>query len=301
MKNLLCGILVASMFFLFAPITYSDAKTGKYFKGAYLPLLDHDKCTAKCDRSFNLGESTTIRIVTVCELSNLAKVAASGEVDVFFVMCPVAAERLFSKPGFEMGESLRSEVEALAGKVRDRSLRNGDSLARGDGAESNEKISESLQKVINVRLNILRKYASDAFIINEVKKANTQKLGLDEIKKLDSEWISQAESEFVDNVLESDVSRFLRRKVLSNKLLYTEAFLCDAKGGTVGTYPRTSDYWQGDEGKFTECFKGGDGEVFVGPLEFDKSTSSHSVQVSVPVKDDGKTIGVLVVGLRNIK
>ena len=68
---------------------------------------------------------------------------------------------------------------------------------------------------------------------------------------------------------------------------------------TIGTYPRTSDYWRGDESKFIECFN--NSKVIIGPLELDENTNSHSVQVSIPIEDAGDTIGVLVVGLRNIK
>lgn len=43
----------------------------------------------------------------------------------------------------------------------------------------------------------------------------------------------------------------------------------------------------------------GDGKVFIGQLDFDESTQAYSVQISVPVKDNEKTIGVLVLGIRN--
>jgi len=77
-------------------------------------------------------------------------------------------------------------------------------------------------------------------------------------------------------------------------------FLCDKRGAVVGESPKTSDYWQGDEEKFVECYNRGDGNVFIGDLEFDDSTQSYTVQISIPVKDDGKTIGVLIVGIRNM-
>jgi hypothetical protein len=38
-----------------------------------------------------------------------------------------------------------------------------------------------------------------------------------------------------------------------------------------------------------------------GPLAFDESAGAHSVQISVPVRDAGQCIGVLVMGLRNNK
>lgn len=306
MKEVLFCILFVAVFFVFVPITYSGVEENQHFKGAYLPFFDHEKI--EFNDFFDLPESTTIRIVTVGELSDVGNLAASGEVDVFFVMCPVAAEAMFSMSGFELDKSLKSEIKMLAEDDRERPLADGGSLSAGEDSVPDEtiierpnEISESLQKLVDTRLNILDKYAADVLIVSAVKKANAQKLSPDEIKKLDMEWISGVESDFVNTILDSDVSRFLRKKVRSNKLLYTEAFLCDNQGATVGAYPKTSDYWQGDEGKFTRCFKNGAGEIFVSPLEFDESTGSRSIQVSVPVKDGVKTIGVLVMGLRNIK
>jgi len=46
---------------------------------------------------------------------------------------------------------------------------------------------------------------------------------------------------------------------------------------------KTSDYWQGDEAKFTESFKGGSGAVHIGDVEFDQSAQAYLVQISVPV------------------
>ena len=76
-----------------------------------------------------------------------------------------------------------------------------------------------------------------------------------------------------------------------------EAFVMDNQGANVATYPFTSDYWQGDEEKWSASYNGGDGKVFVGPLELDTSTQTYAVQVSAPVLDRGETIGVLVVGV----
>ncbi len=93
---------------------------------------------------------------------------------------------------------------------------------------------------------------------------------------------------------------YLRNGVVLKNHVFTEAFLCDKRGAVVGEYPKTSDYWQGDEAKFTECYNMYDGKVFIGQLNFDESTQAYSVQISVPVKDNEKTIGVLVLGIRNI-
>ena len=80
--------------------------------------------------------------------------------------------------------------------------------------------------------------------------------------------------------------------------MYSEAFLTDAQGANVAAYPATSDYWQGDEEKFTASFNGGQGKVFIGPIEMDESTQTNAVQISVPMEYNDETIGVLVIGVK---
>ena len=59
----------------------------------------------------------------------------------------------------------------------------------------------------------------------------------------------------------------------------------------------TSDYWQGDEEKWIDCWNGGNGKIYIGALKLDESTNTVAAQVSAPVLDRGKTIGVLIVGV----
>ena len=76
-------------------------------------------------------------------------------------------------------------------------------------------------------------------------------------------------------------------------MIYAEAFVCGNQGAVVGEYPRTSDYWQGDERKFTNCFQGGVGRLYVGDLKFDESTQSNAIQISVPVMDGEEFVAKL--------
>jgi len=66
---------------------------------------------------------------------------------------------------------------------------------------------------------------------------------------------------------------------------FEEIFVMDNQGANVCMSDKTSDYWQGDEDKFTESYKGGSGAVHLSDVKFDESFPSYTVQVSVPVKD----------------
>lgn len=50
---------------------------------------------------------------------------------------------------------------------------------------------------------------------------------------------------------------FLKNIIVQQADVYSEAFVTDAKGANVAAYPATSDYWQGDEDKFTKAFASG--------------------------------------------
>jgi hypothetical protein len=60
---------------------------------------------------------------------------------------------------------------------------------------------------------------------------------------------------------------------------------------------KTSDYWQGDEAKFKNSYKGGAGGVHISDVKFDESTQAYLTHVSVPVKDGDKVIGAITVGI----
>ncbi len=163
------------------------------------------------------------------------------------------------------------------------------------------QISERMKSIIGRHESTIKEWAADSILVAAVTAQNTKKMSLEEIKRIDDEWMKGKQENFASELQENESGKFLKNKIRSNELLYTEAFLCDNQGAVVGEYPKTSDYWQGDEDKFIQCFNNGSGKTFTGPAAFDDSTKTISVQISVPVLDKGQTIGVLIVGLKNVK
>jgi hypothetical protein len=79
---------------------------------------------------------------------------------------------------------------------------------------------------------------------------------------------------------------------------FTEIFATDAKGLNVAQSTITSDYWQGDEDKFTKSFGAGADAVFLGEVEQDESTQTFQSQVSVTIVDEsGAPIGSITFGV----
>ncbi len=262
-------------------------------KAAYVPLASCSHHPCQEDEDLIPPDNIIFHIDRVCQLSDISRLTVSGEFNVVFVLCPDTARRLFRGSGFRVSASVHTEIKALVADPVESEA--------APAAPESPVLSRALQNIIKTRAKILERYASDPLIIRVVQNANALPKKQDEITRLDAAWIAGTNADFMEMTLNSHASRFLRKKVKSNKMLYTEAFLCDQQGNTLGAYPRTSDYYQGDETKFTQCYDGGKGKVFTGPLEFDDSTGAYSIQMSVPVRDADRCIGVMVMGLRNIK
>ena len=174
-------------------------------------------------------------------------------------------------------------------------------LAQSDVLGVAEEITQTTKAKLDEYILMLKEFAANPALIKAVEQQNSKDISLDQIKAIDREWIEGKRESFALSLQNNSTGQLLRKKVLSNPELFTEMLLCDEQGAVISEYPITSDYWQGDENKFTACYNDRDGKPFIGPLEFDQSSLSYSVQISVPVKNEITTIGVLVTGIRNLK
>ena len=156
-----------------------------------------------------------------------------------------------------------------------------------------------LQEVIKDKIAGVEKMSSHSLIVKAVKEQNAKNITMAEINKRDSEWKGSKDlTPFKISLQKTPVGYYLKRKVELNKAIYSEAFLTDNQGANVTAFPATSDYWQGDEDKWSKSFNSGDGKIYIGEVELDESSGSYATQISAPVKSGGVTIGVLVVGIK---
>ncbi len=150
----------------------------------------------------------------------------------------------------------------------------------------------------------IRGWAAEPVLLDAVTAQNGTTAGFDaaHIDALDQEWraqVGQSPAPVIDPVLGNPAADFLRAQVMASGGMVTEVFVMDSVGLNVAASGVTSDYWQGDEAKFTETYARGPGAVHVSDVEFDESTQSYSVQVSIPLTDPatGAVIGAMTVGL----
>lgn len=155
-----------------------------------------------------------------------------------------------------------------------------------------------LKELLDSKIRVVRIFSNNPVLVKAVQNQNAEKLSLDTIKQRDREWSNTGEpTSFMLSLQQNKAGVFLKKRIDTNSA-FSEAFLTDNQGANVAMYPPTSDYWQGDEEKWTASFNGGKGQVFVGKIEQDASTGTASTQISVPVIDQNKTIGVLVMGIK---
>lgn len=139
------------------------------------------------------------------------------------------------------------------------------------------------------------KIAGAAELVKAVKAQNAKGLSAADIDALDKKWqATPGVADFMKPYLEGPCAKALKEATAKLPGV-VEAFVMDDKGGLVCSLKKTSDYMQGDEDKWKKSF--GPGAEFVDKVKFDDSTQQYSVQVSLPMKDGGKAIGVVMLGL----
>lgn len=150
----------------------------------------------------------------------------------------------------------------------------------------------------------IKPWLSDPAVVEAVKAQNakTGSLSDADIDKLDKQWRAEAKGgggPLVDEVSGNALSTFLKGKKDASNGLYSEIFVMDAKGLNVGTSDVTSDYMQGDEGKWQKTYPVGPDAVFIDEVEFDDSSKAFQSQVSATVVDpaSGKPIGAITIGI----
>lgn len=161
-------------------------------------------------------------------------------------------------------------------------------------------------------MNVMTAYAkdhilqwlADPVLIAAIQGQNQRTGGLsqDEIDELDRTWRLQVglqDRPVIEPVLNNAAAEFLRARIAASDGVVTEAFVMDGRGLNVAASDVTSDYWQGDEAKFTETYGRNTGDLHIGDIELDESTQTYQGQVSVAITDPatGAMIGAITIGL----
>ena len=156
--------------------------------------------------------------------------------------------------------------------------------------------AQSLQKRLDAEAAKLSAWGSDPTIVAAVKAQNAKHVPLATIQSLDEQWVAGKAATLVRQSTVGTCADYLR-KLASSGTIYSEVFVMDNQGALVCANAKTSDYWQGDEAKWQRAFAEGKGSVFIDRPRYDDSSARNLAQISVPVVDGGRAIGVLTVGV----
>ena len=141
-------------------------------------------------------------------------------------------------------------------------------------------------------------------MIDSLRAQNAAHAGLTQanIDALDAQWRAErtgGERPLIDKVMSNPVSRFLKSLQENSDGLFTEIFVMDNKGLTVGQSVLSDDYWQGDEAKWRKSFLAGKHARHIGEPEFVEATGRYQAQLSMPIVDPetGDIIGAVTLGV----
>ncbi|MFC0008178.1 hypothetical protein [Devosia nitrariae] len=172
------------------------------------------------------------------------------------------------------------------------------------GAQPSFAENESAELLQSLANGKIRSFATDPMVIEAINAQNAVTGSYDQAKldSLDTQWraeISASDTPLISATLGNRLSQYLTDVLRTSGGFYTEIFVMDGKGLNVGQSNVTSDYWQGDEGKWQNTFLVGPDAVDIGDVEMDESTKILQSQVSVSIADPatGQVIGAVTVGV----
>lgn len=146
----------------------------------------------------------------------------------------------------------------------------------------------------------IRSWSSSPVVMLTLEASNERYANLDQagIDALDKQWRAEREVEdqpLITAVLSSPLSNYLTRIQARSRGLYTEIFVMDAKGLNAGQSSITSDFWQGDEGKWQKTFQVGPEAIFIDEIEINEDTGTENAQVNLSIAQDGQVVGAITV------
>lgn len=172
------------------------------------------------------------------------------------------------------------------------------------GVQSSLAAGEHVPAVTDYANTNIMPWINNSAVVAAIAAQNEANAGLTqaEIDALDQKWragVDGGDTTLIDTVLGNSLSEFLRGKQMASNGVITEIFVMDSKGLNVGQSDVTSDYWQGDEGKWKKTYGSGDAAaIFVDEAEKDESTQMLQSQVSMTIADaSGAPIGAITIGI----
>jgi hypothetical protein len=155
------------------------------------------------------------------------------------------------------------------------------------------EITPAVQAELDRQKQVIAGWAADSTIVSAVKAQNAKGpiAGMDNPK-----WKTTRRSDpVVQTIQGSPAGQYLKAKVEASGGIFSEAFLNANRGEKVAFVEKTTSYIHVGQAKHDVPFN--TAKSWQGKPEFDESSQTYAVQIAVPVLEQGKAIGSLVIGV----
>lgn len=134
------------------------------------------------------------------------------------------------------------------------------------------------------------------------RNLKSRRLSEQEIAERDKKWAEafvRNDFSYSIELVDQELSAHLREIKKQSQDMITEIIVTDARGLNAAISDMTSDYWQGDEDKFTNVFSKPANTMHFGDINYDESTKRFQLHLSVPLYTETKfePLGVMVFGV----
>lgn len=150
----------------------------------------------------------------------------------------------------------------------------------------------AVQAKVDAKVKVIETWAADPAVVKAVQAHNASPPA-DFAAMTQDKWKALSVLDpFVRAFQKNEAGQFLKSK---QDAAVSEAFLSGADGRKVAFITKPTNWSHAGKPKHDVPMGG---KTWQGPVELDESTGSQQLQVAVPVTEGGKSIGVLVVGLK---
>ena len=148
---------------------------------------------------------------------------------------------------------------------------------------------------VDAEVKRLQSLSTDPEIVNPVKAHNAVPANGESMAMTNDKWHTLSVLDpFVRAVAKSPLSEYLKTKKKGDDVI-AKIFVSGADGFKVGFDAKTEHWTHKGMPKHEVPMTG---ETWIGTVKVDDSTGQQLIQVGLPVLDDNKPIGSIVIGLR---
>jgi hypothetical protein len=161
---------------------------------------------------------------------------------------------------------------------------------------ANEALPARQKSILARYADQILDWAASDRLVRAAQAQSAQTVVMERILEIDRRWQRGEDPDGLATALGRNDCAQALLSILAANPGFGEAFVTDSRGALVCMTRRTSDYWQGDEAKWSRAWAAGKGGVFVSEIEHDESTGLDLMHISVPLRAGSRVVGVLTVG-----